>query len=164
MDRFKRLSQGLLVLGIFLVGAFIIMKVNDKEKQSSEVLAATTTTKDLKILKSEVTSKAKFYPYKSGKIYMEVIAVKASDGTIRTALNTCQVCYDSGRGFYTQQRNELICNNCGNRFKIDQIEKTKFGCNPIPILSGDKTDNGKYIIISSKFLAKNRAYFENWKR
>jgi len=118
----------------------------------------------IKIIKSQVTSKAKFYPYKAGKINMEVIAVKASDGTIRTALNTCQVCFDSGRGFYTQQGNELVCNNCGNRFKIDQLEKVRFGCNPIPIGEEDKTDDGKVITISKAFLEQNAKYFARWKR
>ena len=40
--------------------------------------------------------------------YIEVLAVKSSDGTIRTAFNTCQVCYASGRGYYIQQGDGLI--------------------------------------------------------
>ena len=119
---------------------------------------------DLKILKSEVTATAKFYPLTADGVKMEVVAVKASDGTIRTAFNTCQVCFDSGRGFYTQQGDELVCNNCGNRFQIDKVEKIKFGCNPIPILKENKKDDGKYLIISRDFLAKNKQYFARWKR
>lgn len=118
----------------------------------------------LQILKSQVTSTVKFYPYTVNGVKMEVMAVKASDGTIRTAFNTCQVCYDSGRGFYTQQGNEVVCNNCGNRFLIDKIEKIKNGCNPIPILPENKKDSGKYINVSKDFLAKYSAYFKNWKR
>ena len=45
---------------------------------------------------------------------MEIVAVKALDGSIRTAFNTCQVCYNSGRGYYQQEGNELVCQNCGN--------------------------------------------------
>lgn len=119
---------------------------------------------DLKIPKSQVTATARFYPYKADGVNMEVIAVKAGDGTIRTALNTCQVCFDSGRGFYTQQGDTLVCNNCGNRFKIDQVEKIKFGCNPIPILKENKKDDGKYIIIAKEFLAKSKNYFTRWKK
>jgi hypothetical protein len=118
----------------------------------------------LQILKSQVTSTAKFYPYSANGVKMEVIAVKASDGTVRTAFNTCQVCYDSGRGYYTQQGNELVCNNCGNRFWIDKVEKIKYGCNPIPILPENKKDDGKYITISKDFLVKYSDYFKNWKR
>ena len=132
--------------------------------QSNVIKADTTKNGDLRILKSEVTSTAKFYPYKADGVKMEVIAVKAYDGTIRTALNTCQVCFDSGRGYYTQEGDELVCNNCGNRFRIDKIEKVKYGCNPIPIFKENKTDDGKYITISKSFLVKNETFFSNWKR
>jgi uncharacterized membrane protein len=95
---------------------------------------------------------------------MEVIAVKAPDGTIRTAFNTCQVCFDSGRGYYMQEGNELVCQNCGNRFNISQIEKVKNGCNPVPIMSTNKTDSDNSITISADFMAKNASLFENWKK
>ncbi len=130
----------------------------------SMIRAETTKNGNLRILKSQVTSTAKFYPYTANGVKMEVIALKATDGTIRTALNTCQVCYDSGRGYYTQQGAELICNNCGNRFRIDNIEKIKNGCNPMPILPENKKDDGKYITISKDFLVKYSVYFKNWKR
>ena len=119
---------------------------------------------DLTIIKSEVSQNAKFYPYKAGNIYMEVIAVKADDGTIRTALNTCQVCYDSGRGYYEQDGNELVCQNCRNRFRIDQVEKVRGGCNPLPILKDSKNEDDENIVISGQFLAENKSYFNKWKR
>lgn len=146
------------ITSIFIIG-FFIFKTGTIQGENT-----TAKSQDLKILKSQVTSTAKFYPYKAGSIYMEVIAVKASDNSIRTALNTCQVCFNSGRGYYTQQGDELICNNCGNRFKIDQIEKIKFGCNPIPITNEYKTEDGKNIIISKDFLAQTAKYFANWKK
>lgn len=141
------------VLALIVVFGFGMLKVS-----------AAGSGPDLKILKSEVTKTARFYPYKASNTYMEVIAVKASDGTIRTALNTCQICFDSGRGYYTQQGDELVCGNCGNRFKIDQIEKIKNGCNPVPILAINKKDDGKYIIISGKYLNQNKDYFAYWKK
>ena len=78
---------------------------------------------------------------------MEVLAVKASDGSIRTAFNTCQVCYDSGRGYYKQQGKVVVCQNCGNQFKLDQIEKIKGGCNSVPIMKENKTDDSENIVI-----------------
>ena len=140
---------------------------NNGNKQSStseiKIPKGEVATGDLKIIKSEVTKIAKFYPYKSGDTYMEVLAVKASDGTIRTSFNTCQVCYKSGKGYYKQEGNELVCQNCGNRFNIDQIEKMKNGCNPVPILVGDKTDDGSNLVISQNYMTKNINYFSNWK-
>lgn len=118
----------------------------------------------VKIPKAEVTSQAKFYPYKIDNITMEVIAVKASDGSIRTALNTCQVCFDSGKGYYVQTGEYLVCQNCKNKFHIDQVEKVKGGCNPVPVLQEDKTDLGDSIAVSKDFLASQKEYFKKWKK
>lgn len=126
--------------------------------------AGTSGEAAMKIVKDEVSSTAKFYPYILDGVNMEIIAVKATDGTIRTALNTCQVCYDSGRGYYVQRGEYLVCQNCGNRFHIDQIEKIKGGCNPVPVLETDKQDMGDYVAISKDFVAAQKQYFENWKR
>lgn len=119
---------------------------------------------DLKILKSEVSTKAKFYPYKSGDTYMEVLAVKATDGSIRTALNTCQICFDSGKGYYIQKGDKLVCQNCGNVFGVDDIEIIKGGCNPVPVLKESKTDDGEYITVKKEFLEASKDLFADWKR
>jgi len=116
------------------------------------------------VKKKDITVKAKFYPYVLDGRNMEIFAVKASDGTIRTALNTCQVCYSSGRGYYIQEGAVFICQNCGNRFRLDQIELIKGGCNPIPILGKDKTDLGDSIGISRQYLASVASYFIRWKK
>lgn len=123
-----------------------------------------STGGDLVIPKSEISETARFYPYKAGGVNMEVVAVKASDGTIRTAFNTCQVCFNSGRGYYKQEGDVLVCQNCGNRFKMDQVEKIKGGCNPAPIMQENKTENGDNIVISKDFLAQNKDLFANWKQ
>lgn len=142
-------------------------KTNQKNNQNitSQVDAQNSATEESGIVinKSEITNTAKFYKYKLGNINMEVMAVKASDGSIRTALNTCQVCYDSGRGYYKQEGNYMVCQNCGNRFNLNQIEKVKGGCNPVPVLEEDKTDNGDTITISKEYLDSQKSYFENWK-
>lgn len=116
------------------------------------------------IRKKDVTHTARFYPYTLDGIAMEILAVRASDGTIRTALNTCQVCYDSGRGFYKQSGSFLVCQNCGNRFHIDQIERIKGGCNPVPITAELKTDLGDSIGISRQLMAAAKELFLYWKK
>ena len=114
--------------------------------------------------KKDISSTATFMPYTAEGKRMEIFAVRASDGTIRTALNTCQVCYASGRGYYKQEGKEFVCQNCGNRFRLDQIEKIKGGCNPVPILGADKTDLGDSIGISKSYLASVAPYFARWKK
>jgi len=146
------------VMAVLILG-FVIIRISSDKEATTEVASG-----DLKILKSEITEIAKFYPYKSGRTNMEVLAVKASDGSIRTAFNTCQICYDSGRGYYEQQGNELICQNCGNRFKLDQLEVIKGGCNPVPIMKENKTEDDTYIIISQTFMEENKGLFRNWRK
>jgi hypothetical protein len=116
------------------------------------------------IHKKDITAKATFIPYKANGLAMEIIAVRATDGTVRTALNTCQVCYRSGRGYYKQVGNVFVCQNCGNAFQVDQVEKIKGGCNPIPILEEDKTVFGDSIGISKEYLASAAPYFAMWKK
>lgn len=146
------------VIAVLIIG-FIIIKFSSGGADTTG-----TVSGDVKILKSEISETAKFYPYKAGKTNMEVLAVKASDGTIRTAFNTCQVCYDSGRGYYKQQGDKLVCQNCGNTFQLDQIEKIKGGCNPVPILEENKTEDDANIVITQAFMEENKGLFGNWRR
>jgi uncharacterized membrane protein len=119
---------------------------------------------DLVIPIEEVNENAIFYPVDIQGTRLEVIVVKAPDGTIRTAFNTCQVCYRSGRGFYKQQGSLLICQNCGNRFRMSQVEKRSGGCNPVPIFAANKQVDDKNITIFKDFLIEAKSIFAKWKR
>lgn len=118
---------------------------------------------DLVITKAEITDQATFFPVTAKGIKMEVMAVKASDGTVRTALNTCQVCYGSGYGYYVQQGDQLQCQNCGNIFMVDQVELQRGGCNPVPVSEDQKQDDGDTVTISAAFLDEASVLFTNWK-
>jgi len=111
----------------------------------------------------EISEKALFYSVEVDGTQMEVIAVKDSDGNIRTAFNTCQICYDSGNGYYKQEGDNLVCQNCGNSFTMDQVGQSAGGCNPWPILEEDKTETDSEIKISYEFLKESSDIFENWK-
>ena len=118
---------------------------------------------DLQIPKKEVTATAKFYQYRLDGVLMEVLALRAPDGTVRTAFNTCQVCYSSGRGYYVQQGDVLVCQNCGNRFKASQVEIMKGGCNPLPITADLKTEDANTITIVKSLFAEAKTFFLKWK-
>ena len=79
---------------------------------------------------------------------VEIVALKDSKGNLRTAFNACQVCYSSGKGYYVQDGNYLVCQNCGNSFTIDQVGIASGGCNPWPILDSDCTVTDDEIQIS----------------
>lgn len=134
---------------------------DNKTKQSGT--KATVKDADIVIPVSSVTEQAAFYPAEMNGTKLEVIAVKAPDGSIRTAFNTCQVCYSSGRGYYKQEGDELICQNCGNRFGMKDVEVTRGGCNPVPITEEYKTVDSENITISKEFLTEATVIFQNWK-
>lgn len=140
----------------------------DTEISSGEEEVKETTVigegESLVIPVSEITSEAVFLPVEVDGTEMEIIAVRGSDGSIRTAFNTCQVCYDSGRGYYVQQDALFICQNCGNRFTADEIETESGGCNPWPIFEKDKTVTEESVEITYEFLAESKDIFANWKR
>ena len=169
----KKVINNYIIAVVLLLLVFVGYKVmapkNDVAQNNTDKVAGSVTEGvldgiDLKIKKADITEKASFYPYKEAKNYMEIIALKASDGSIKTALNTCQVCYDSGKGYYEQIGDTLVCQNCGNVFGINDIEIITGGCNPVPIMKENKTEDGEYITISGQFLAGNNYYFERWKR
>jgi hypothetical protein len=126
--------------------------------------AVITPSGDMRIPKKEISSIAQFYAYKAGNVRMEVLALRAPDGTVRTAFNTCQVCYASGRGYYTQKGDVLVCNNCGNRFPAGQVELVKGGCNPMPITKDLKTEDADTITIPKAVFEEAKPFFLKWKR
>ncbi|MEG2018841.1 MAG: DUF2318 domain-containing protein, partial [Clostridium sp.] len=169
------------IIGIALVGYVLLGGKNDDNTEKSNKNSNNSSSKNssdaseseyakledivpgIEINTEELSSKAKFYPYESDGIAMEVLALKATDGSVRVTFNTCQVCYPSGRGYYIQEGDELVCQNCGNRFPQDAVGITRGGCNPVPIDNEFKAEDGSNIIIDKTFLDDNKAIFSNWK-
>jgi uncharacterized membrane protein len=146
----------MLLIFLFVILSAVNVLAQEKNKQ-------TTIDKDLIILLKDISPNARFYPVEIDGIKMEVIAVEASDGTIRTAFNTCQSCYNSGAGYYIQKGNKLECQNCKSQFGMSQIEVLTRGCNPIPISQENKKVDNEKIVISKEFLKKGKIYFVKWK-
>lgn len=119
---------------------------------------------DVVINLADIKEEATFYEYDANGTTMGLFAVKASDGTIRTALNTCQVCNGSPYAFFEQQGDSFQCQNCGNLFSLDMIEQERGGCNPVPITEDEKTVNDTQIVIPAKYLEENKDIFSNWKK
>lgn len=155
--------MGLAVI-VLLVGVRFVSN-KDKEESKAENTKNVTLSEqgDLVIPIQEISETVNFYPVEIDGTALEVLAVKASDGTIRTAFNTCQICYSSGRGYYVQSGDVLICQNCGNIFQTSEVEIARGGCNPVPIFSEDKIVDENNITISNEFLTEAKGVFENWK-
>ncbi len=134
---------------------------NDQEDTSSQNMKE---GESLVIPTNEISETAKFYPVSIDDIKMEVVAVKAPDGTIRTSFNTCQVCNGSPLAYFEQKGTTLECQNCGNRFPMDRVEVEAGGCNPIPIFAEDKTVTEESITISYDTLKASKDLFNNWNK
>lgn len=109
---------------------------------------------------SDITSEATFINYEVDGVTIQLIVVRATDGTIRVAFNTCQVCNPSPNAYFLQDGDYLVCQNCGNRFHIDEVVVKKGGCNPTPV--EELEEDGKIIKINKAYLESYKDKFENW--
>ncbi|WFA08850.1 DUF2318 domain-containing protein [Tissierella sp. Yu-01] len=120
---------------------------------------------DVVIKEADITENGSFLEYKSKDgVTVGLLAVRASDGTVRTAFDTCQVCNGSPYAYFNQKGNQIQCQNCGNIYSLDMIEQERGGCNPIPIMADEKTVTDTEIIIPADLLEENADIFENWKK
>lgn len=108
---------------------------------------------EVEIPESEVTENARYYSIDSKGVDVRFFAVRADDGNIRVAMDACDVCYDAKKG-YRQDGDDMVCNNCGNRYPTSGIgtENLKGGCWPshVPM----KMEDGNVVIKASELRAK----------
>ena len=88
----KNNTKAMLTTGGLGIGLLVLMGVflfsGGQEKESNQTRQAKQSGGDLVIEKNIVGEQAVFYPYEIEGVDIEVMAIKASDGTIRTAFNT----------------------------------------------------------------------------
>lgn len=119
---------------------------------------------DLLIQSETIGTDASYFDYDANGITVQVLAVQASDGTTRLALNTCQVCNGSPYAYFVQDGDWFICQNCGNRFASTEVGILSGGCNPVPITDEVYTEQDGLLTIPAAFLEENAALFRNWKK
>ena len=114
---------------------------------------------------ASVTRTASFFPVNVDGTEMEVLAIRTESGEIRTAFNTCQSCYTSGRGYYVADGTELICQNCGFHFTAEEVGlEGRGGCNPWPIPASERIETEDSILIPYAVLADAKEIFSNWSK
>lgn len=128
---------------------------------SSNVSDAEVENGKVKVQASKLSEQITLVDYDSNGTKMELMLVKTSDGVIRGALNTCQVCNGSPYAYFEQQGDMIVCQNCYNQFSLSDIGVQHGGCNPIPLDFKTKND---YIFIDTAFLDENSSRFVGWKQ
>ena len=86
----------------------------------------------------------KFYIYRFPENSVRFFVLKSSDGVIRAALDSCDVCYAARKGF-RQEGDYTVCNNCGNAYPSVKINVETGGCNPVSLVRTVK--KGKVVIL-----------------
>ena len=163
----KTLVILLLIVGIFcLTGCNNNEKKETKNKGSEEYVKANflnveaNNDGNIIIDTTNITSTATFVNYKVDNVTIQFVVVKGTDGVVRIAFNTCQSCNPSPNAYFVQKGEYLECQNCGNRFHIDEIGEAKGGCNPHPVEEKEISENK--IILTKDYVDTFKEKFENF--
>jgi uncharacterized membrane protein len=136
-----------ILLGAASVFAFSMGKY-EKVKPSGSIVSIPTA--------KLTDGKVRYYKYEDGGKEIAFFAVKAADGSIRTAFDACDACYREKKG-YEQQGDKLNCKNCNQKFAISRLgPNASSGCNPgyLP-----HQQNGNAITIQISDLKAGAKYF-----
>ncbi|MFH1587182.1 MAG: DUF2318 domain-containing protein [Candidatus Diapherotrites archaeon] len=148
----------LLALAIFALVVFAGCASNSSTGQVTATTGAGGSSSTINVPLSSISAQAKWFEYDSSGVKVRFFAVKAGDGSIKTAFDSCDVCYDSKKG-YRQEGDNMVCNNCGNRYPISGLgteNRNPGGCWPSFLPSKVVGDN---VVIEKSELDKGRSRF-----
>ncbi|MBP2673994.1 MAG: hypothetical protein H6Q84_834 [Deltaproteobacteria bacterium] len=161
-NRCKGVLLGMTAAGILMIAAAAVSAgtlegiFKKSPADVSKAAGVTETAGAVKIpLKSLDPGKALFLSMDAGGRQVRYFALRSPDGAYRAALDACDVCYRSNKG-YRQEGDRMVCNNCGQTFASDRIGKAKGGCNPHPL--ANKVEAGSMVIAKSDISA-GKEYF-----
>jgi hypothetical protein len=100
-------------------------------------------------------STASYFVYHANGKDVKFFVLKASDGTVRTALDACTACNHAKLG-YRQNGEAMVCNNCGMSFRSTDVGHITGGCSPIPL---ENSQDGKTLTVKAKDLEAGVQYF-----
>jgi uncharacterized membrane protein len=168
MEREKRKKQDrilfstIVIVILALVGVYLLMPMfagnsGNSGPEPAENSPEPTADNKIRISVSDVDDgDAHYYSYDSNGVDIRYFVLKSSDGTIRAAFDTCDVCYGAKKG-YRQEGDQMVCNNCGLKFDSNNINEVKGGCNPAPL---NRKLDGNDLVINIDDLEEGRWYFE----
>ncbi len=128
-----------------ILGMLFIMFLVSSCDSSNTTGAVSYGGEFVKIPLSEISDSAKFYSHEYNGKQINYFAVRGSDGEIRTAFDACDIC--GGSKGYRQSGTDMICNNCGRVFSIDDLGTKNIGGGCWPSYLSHKVE-GKDLLIS----------------
>ncbi len=140
----KKIIAGICVVAVLAFAFFMKGGATGNVVSAEEVV---------KIPLSEISSTAKFYSEEGSSFFV----VKDSEGNIKTAFDACDVC--GGSKGYRQEGEDMVCNNCGRHFAIDQLGEQNIyggGCWPSYL---EHAIEGDFVVIQKSNLQKGSYMF-----
>lgn len=154
----KKASIGVIIVLVALAGIAAYVVMTSLKSDSGSPSVAATESGDIRIPVADLKNGiAKFFNYTSRASNKNVrfFVMRSSDGVYRAALDACDVCYHSKKG-YKQDGDDMVCQNCGLRFHSTLINQAAGGCNPIGI---DRAIEGEYVVIKARDLESRTTFF-----
>lgn len=99
--------------------------------------------------------RAHFFTYRWGSRAIDFFVLKSSDGVLRAAFDTCDICYPDRKG-YRQEGDLMVCNKCEQKFPSALVNERRGGCNPAPL---ERTVDGDVLVLRSADLEAGARYF-----
>ncbi len=99
--------------------------------------------------------KAHYFRFQDGGTELKFFVLKSSDGVIRAAFDACDVCFREKKG-YSQDKDFMVCNNCGMKFHSSRINEVAGGCNPSPL---KRSVEGDAVVVAVSDLVAGKGYF-----
>jgi len=148
------LAAGALIV-VAITAAVVVM--NRSGGATAIATTASSPAGDVTMPMAKVNDgKAHFYTYDANGTTVKYFVLASKDGTVRAALDACEVCYPKKLGYH-QAGNFMECNNCGKMFRSDLINVITGGCNPIPL---KRSVSGNTLTIASSSLQSGAQYFQ----
>ncbi|HKZ77492.1 MAG TPA: DUF2318 domain-containing protein [Pyrinomonadaceae bacterium] len=151
----------LVIVSLFAVIGYLVIS---RERQVSTITTASARTiavasgmKEIRIPLSEVSSgQAKFLEAAlPSNTTARFFVVKTSDGVYRAALDACEVCYGSHKGYY-QDADQMVCRKCGRHFAVNTVNNGTSGCHPVGL---SRSVEGEELVIPTVELQSGTQYF-----
>ncbi|HZV82858.1 MAG TPA: DUF2318 domain-containing protein [Geobacteraceae bacterium] len=125
-NRSKQVVWAGIVVLVVLVGAVSVFAFSLGKYEKVKANNGMVTLQVAKL----ADGKAHFYKFEDGGKEITFFAVKAQDGSYKTAFDACDACYKSKKG-YEQQGDKMNCKNCNQKFAINRLgPNATGGCNP----------------------------------
>jgi len=161
----------IIIFAVFCGVSAFAAGTSDEQKKTLNQRKQATVNRDLIIPIADIKEYIEFYPVEIDGLQMEIMIVKAPDGTIRTAYNACHYCYQRNDdpkvlGYFMQGAGPTLYSLCGSerRFTMDKIQQSATTCHPEPILNENKIVTSSTVTITRAYLTQAKAMFAAMKQ